>query len=396
MTPAVPFRQRIAAFLSTDFVKVSLVTAAWWLVIFCAANYSVFRFGNERIPDVSRTGTSFLLLPFFNYDAGWYWKIATTGYTHAIGPINAFYPGFPLSVRFLHAIAHVNPVAAGYFLNFASTILATSALYLLALDFTKKNRDTAWNAIFLFLFFPFAFFLSAFYSEALFCALSFSAFYLARTRRWLRSCLLLAALTAVRLPGLIVVAAVFVEYLDSINWRLRNLTPKILCFILAPLGFVAYGCFLYVQTGDFWGMFHAYQSNEWGYQQFNPNVFQTIGQEITRIVQTVVQQPPHWTAIAVNYAIPFGFWLLFAFVTATSFKKIPKSYAFLLIASLLMFIINGNFVSANRYVLTLFPVYLVVAVWCNDKPRIYSFVFGTSALMLGIFLLLFSNGMWVA
>lgn len=389
-------RDRLAVCRRNDLVKVWLFTTIWWALIFVAANYALARLGTVRLADIERTGAHSFLMPFFNFDAGWYWGIATQGYGHSVWSMLAFYPLYPELTKVVHEVFHLNVLMAGFFLNYLATCIAAVVLYLLTLDLTKGAKEKAWNTVALFLFFPTSFFLVAFYTEALFCALSFSAFYLARKRKWLYSCLLVALLTAVRLPGLIVALAVAVEYFDSIGWRLRAIGREALLLLLMPLGFLAYGWLLLRQTGDFFGMIHAYQSGMWDYQKFNLNIVATLYQEVRFVLSTLYHHVQGWEPIFFNAAVPLVFWIGFLAIVVAAYRKLPVSYVVLVAMSLLVFVINGNLVSVNRYVLPLFPVFIVAGSWLQSRPRAFSLVLAGSSLWLGIFLFLFANGIWVA
>jgi hypothetical protein len=50
--------------------------------------------------------------------------------------------------------------------------------------------------------------------------------------------------------------------------------------------------------------------------------------------------------------------------------------------------------SSNRYVLVLFPIYILMAVWADKKPefeKIYTII---SVLLLALYIILFVNNYW--
>ena len=82
---------------------------------------------------------------------------------------------------------------------------------------------------------PAAFFLHVFYGKALFLALSLWAYLFALKRNWIGVGILLALLTAARLPALLVIGLCGLEYLHSYSWNLKKAFNKnILWFLLAP------------------------------------------------------------------------------------------------------------------------------------------------------------------
>lgn len=89
---------------------------------------------------------------------------------------------------------------------------------------------------------------------------------------------ILALLTAARLPSLLIIGLCALEYLRSYGWSIKKAFNKhLLWFLLAPLGFIAYALYLYILHGNALGMFSAYDATtDWAYQVFNPNIIETI------------------------------------------------------------------------------------------------------------------------
>jgi hypothetical protein len=110
-----------------------------------------------------------------------------------------------------------------------------------------------WWVIALLLTSPAAFFLHMFYAEALFCAVVFWAYLLPCVGGGRHMGILLAISTAARLPAVLFVGLCMLEYWRALGWRIRAAcNPNALWLLLAPLGFVAYGLFLYWFGATFW------------------------------------------------------------------------------------------------------------------------------------------------
>jgi len=327
---------------------------------------------------------------FAAYDGGWYYSVAVHGYPAEGSAANAFYPLFPLLVSGAKVV-HVDTVMFGVALNTLLTGTSAAFLFLLGRDYfggQERARDSVWW----FLFFPTAFFLVMLYSEALFCALSFAAFYFARKRRWWAAGVCLALVTAVRFPGLIVAGAVAVEYLAS-RWergRLR-LDRQAWWFALAPLGFAVYAWFAYARYRDPLMMFHAYSLGEWPYQHLNPNIMATVWNQVHVVVGNITGTGG-WQEPLMSLAM----WLGAVALTAYGARKLPISYTAYSVITLLVIVANDNFVSVNRYLLPLFPIFLLLTKLTQDKHIPRAPLLGVSAALMGFWLLLFVNGYWVA
>lgn len=97
------------------------------------------------------------------WDGGWYLDIAQNGYPAGLddGQSFAFFPGFPLAIRFVGGVTGVSYPTAGV----AVALLA--AVLLWALSRRLAGEDFADRAVGLFCFFPGSFALSMAYSEPL-------------------------------------------------------------------------------------------------------------------------------------------------------------------------------------------------------------------------------------
>lgn len=335
-----------------------------------------------------------LVTSFTTWDAGYYLDIARNGYGKLKSAKPAYYPLFPLLIRGLSKITSLNLLVSAAIINTIAVYWAIFFLFWLACDFCK-SKQLAWRVVFLFLFFPSAFFLTAIYTEALFCALAFGAFYFARKRHWLVASLFLAPLTALRLPGLLVAAAVFVEYLSSHQFKLRRLKTDLGWFFLAPVGFLLYVAFLKLAFNDSLMFKHAYNYNVgWQYQVFNLNIASTVVHEILGIGKALLTGTSAWNDHFFDRIIAFGAWVGALVLGLVGIKKLPASYTFLVFASLVLFALNSNFTSVNRYILPLFPIYLVLIDCFKQRLTAYSLLLATSATVMGVMATLFFNGHW--
>nr|WP_202889575.1 mannosyltransferase family protein [Actinopolymorpha rutila] len=196
---------------------------------------------------------------FWHFD-----RIATFGY-FAPGwstPIEAFFPGFPMTLR-LGVLVGIPTVVGGLLVSFVAGGVAAVALARLA--------DREWGpgagryAAAMWMLAPPAIFLAAPYTEALFLALAIPAWLSARRGTWWLAAVLAAGACTVRVSGIFLVVALAVEFLTS-GRRKQLLDGLWLALPAVPvLGYMAY---LYANTGDWLRWYHA-QSQEW-YRGFTP------------------------------------------------------------------------------------------------------------------------------
>ena len=350
-------KQKTLAFTHTQLGQALLATLIWQLAMTFIGYYFM------------RSG---ILAHTMLYDAGWYVNIIEHHYLGS--PASpAFYPLFPLIIGAVQFVTfHLIPLSViGFVVNTIFLWLAVYVLLVLAKEFHIKR--TYLVPLFMFMA-PAALFLHMFYTEPLFIMLSVWAYVFALRRQWLYVGILLALLTATRLPGLLIVGLTGLEFLRAYKWNIkRALNPKILYFLLAPLGFVLYGIYLYFRRGDFLAMMHAYSaSNDWVYYHFNPNFIHTLARISKATLEAFVGARPFNFDIYVNHFLPiFTITLIVPASLYLIFKVKDKGIPLGVVgfASIIMFSINNHVVSAHRYALACFGVYIVMALIYESKRR---------------------------
>lgn len=330
----------------------------------------------------------FLLYPFGNFDGVYYLLIAAKGYTVNAG----FFPLFPLSIHIAtFPFKNILPFAPIQYLT--ATILVSTYFIagliifykLIKLDY--KENVAIWSIIFL-LIFPTSFFYATIYSESLFILLSLLAFYLARKKRWFFAGVMGSLLSATRLVGIALWPALLYEYFKE---EKNKLTIKVLPLLLVPLGLLGY-MFYNLRT---WGnplYFIQAQGNFANNRSVNAIVL--FPQTLFRYIKILFTVKPNiyewWVAF---FELSFFVFALTLFYVAWK-KKIRISY---LIFGILCFLIpasSGTFSGIPRYIVTIFPIFISLALIKNKFFKIvYSVI---SIILLFIFFMLFSKGYFIA
>lgn len=308
-----------------------------------------------------------------NWDGGHYFRLAAYGYRAAAPDDFRFFPLFPMLLGALHWLGF-GLVTGGMLLNAVAAGVATVVLYLLAIDYCQDARK-AERAVLLFLLFPSSYFLAANYTEALFCALGFTALWLARRRQWLPATVLLGLMTAMRPTAFCFALAVFAEYLSWKRFSWRGIDRHILTFALAPVGLVAHMAYLHFRWGDALLFLHSQIQGPRIHFSFNllrPLWKMATGAAIAGQYGLWVEAIYFWTAL--------GCTLVGLIVLVHAARRLPFSYTVLLASSLLLILSIGTLESANRYVLPLFPLYLVLASELSTA-RFRAWIAASTALM---------------
>lgn len=178
---------------------------------------------------------------FLQWDVAHFAAIAEHGYANGEpsgAPLAAFFPGFPMLMRLLHAVG-IGYVLAGVLISLVASGFAGIALARLAEHEFPVLRRQGSKAALLWFAAPVGVFLAAPYTEALFCALAFPAWLNARKGRWVHASVLVALSCTVRISGVFLAVALAVEFLTSRKRDWRRL-PWLALPAIPVLGFFAY------------------------------------------------------------------------------------------------------------------------------------------------------------
>lgn len=317
------------------------------------------------------------------WDALHYLDIARDGYS--ADPERRFLivwlPLFPWLTRAL-AVLVGDVHLAGLLVSGVSYTAALVLLHrLVRLDFPAPvaERTTLYLAIF-----PTAYFLHAAYTEALFLALVLGSFYAARSGRWAWAGALggLASFTRITAFGL--VPALLVEYLLQNDWRRRKLDVDVLWLGLVPLGFALYMLVAWVELGDPLAFLEVAQD-----RHFKTLAAPWVG--IERVWASAQGAGPRWMLILALYDIGLG--LAALLLGLVGILRLRASYSVFWLVAWANFGFNSWWVSTARYLVALFPAFLLLALWGERRWVHWSLCafFGGSYILL---MLLYVQGHW--
>ena len=364
----------------------------WWQATAPGpCHFELARNGWTTIPPLADQGPAFPLVGVWQrWDACWYTKIATFGYERGVDSVN-FWPLFPLLTglagRLLGgAMALGGLVVAGV----AYVVAMTGLRRLVAIDFDDEIALTTVVAISIF---PTAFFFFAPFTEALFLACAVWTILAARRRIWLLAAIagLLAALT--RIQGVFLVLPLAWE--AFIAWREmrplpvdRRRTAAVVGSIVAVLApAIGFAGFL-VASSAIAGQTPLQTQEAWGGTNFHPP-------------WDVVDVSWRW---AVDHHDPLQLLnlatlVLFGLVATVGLRQVPFAYSLYAIPQIAILatrIQPTPLTSTARYLLVVFPVFVVLAL---VPPRWRWLRFGwavTSIMLLGLLVADFVRGNYVA
>lgn len=339
-----------------------------------------------------------LLTSWNHWDAQRYVNVALYGYKSVDD--TPFFPLLPLLIKGLALLfGNHGYLAAGMIISNGALLGTLFVLYQLATD--TLGEEVGRRTILYLCIFPTAFFFFAAYNESLFLLLTCGSFLAMRRQKWWLAGVLglLAALT--RSAGVMLALPFLYEVWMSRTlpatsdpapglWKqLWQLVPRALPVLLMPLGTIAYSVFCWLTFGNPFS-FAAVQIH-WG----RVTTWPWVG-PIYALIELFYVQPfgsfieAH---LLLDMAATFGFIAL----TIVCWRKLRPGYALWMSLLVLYMLINPALYqhdmlqSTQRFVLEMFPGFIVLAALSLRHPRLHSacmlaFPF-LQALMAALFVL---------
>jgi hypothetical protein len=325
------------------------------------------------------------------WDSVYYYSIAAKGYRAKIA---MFFPLYPGLIAILGKLTK-EYVLGGLLVSWVSIFVGLIYFYkLLKLDYEEK---VARRTLLYLLLFPTAFFFLSYYTEALFFMLSVMSFYFARTNRWWLAGIFGFFTALTRLVGIALFPILLLEYLVRREFSMKKIKTDILSALLIPAGLFIYMVYLYYKFGNILAFKTAYQLGWTERANLEPNLFLTLARGILRLVNSFLAITKGLLVEPYLHDFIFlSFMFLAIVLIAIGYKFYKIRLSYLLYGSLLIAIplLSGVFESMNRYVLVIFPVFIVLGLMGKNKifGRIYILV-SSSALIFS--LIAFANKYWV-
>ncbi len=379
------------------------------LLIFAAAILGDTFLPTEPGHWVADPNSPFLSL-WAKWDSQWYIQIARDGYWFQPLQMSnvAFFPLYPLSVRVLATFLGGNLVLAGFVLSNLAFCLALVFLYRLAeLELTDpdapkgdEGRAAARRTVYYLAFFPTAFFFSTVYTESLFLLLSVATIYFARRRRWVLAAAAGILAAATRNLGVVLWALVMWEWLRCQGWRVtkihraqtwRNLWsgikanwPEAIIVAAIPLGLLLYMAFLQINFAR--PMAFVEVQAAWGRQNIGPVA--VVSRELRAMTALTLTQSN------LSRLLNVGTFLAVLAMVPFIWRRLGEGYA-LYVLIFLLAPASSALQSMIRYVLPLFPVFILLG-WWGRRPVLDRALLVTFAVLLGVLTTIFANWVFVA
>lgn len=336
----------------------------------------------DGLPAYSVFPTDTLLGVWQRWDAVHHLNLARLGYSGVSEGDSVFYPLYACLTRVVTWLLESDYVVGGLVVSTVAATVTLACLYRLVdrrYGFTSARWAVAALAIY-----PTAFFLIAPYTESLFLALTLGAFLAAYERRWWLAGILGALASLTRGPGLFTSAA-----LCWIAWRQWRMTAP-----SSPGRWVAQvvaGLVLPVSGGLAFGLWRIRA----GFAPMSDVLRNYSGLEMTDPISglafalaQLITTPDLPVLLDVSSAFLF-LGLTAAMVVNRRWQQ--GEWLIYVVANLAVFLSKRSLIASSlqslaRYVLVLFPGFIVVGDWLSRRgPRLrfaYSVISGTLLLIL--------------
>lgn len=369
-----------------EYKRVIVIFLFWWVIINIFSLLSLNRFNlkgdtayNWIDPQkfLQNQNWDFISL-HARWDSFWYLNIAQNGYSLGDNPEGlyniVFFPLYPLLIKLLSFLTAGNFVLSGWLLSSLFLLLTLFYFFKLVKEFHPEINP--YLPIIFLLIFPTAFFLNAIYTESLFLFLSLAAFYYGLKKKFLPAGIFGFFASLTRATGILLFIPLIWEYLKNNRFKLKSVFElKILPIFLVPLGTFSFFLYHYLKFGNFF-LFFKIQKN-WG------RAFFTL-------------EKGHFDFFShpaiVNFVLDV-FFIVFALIMLYFvFRKLRTSYGLYMLLTIVVPLSTGTFMSIGRYILVLFPIYILLASTKNQYfQQAWAFI---SILFFALYTILFVNNYW--
>lgn len=318
----------------------------------------------------------FLVDAWIRFDAAHLLAIAKFGYL-SLPPENLMYfPLFPWLTRQLSLVTFGEVTVAGLFLSTISALIALILFYKLVMVITNDSGLARWT-IAIWAVFPTSFFLFAPYTDSLFMCFTFGCFLSLRSDKWFLASLLAGLACMTRAQGVILLIPMTYLTVKSIFSRtLTGLGWKIISIAVVFLFWAAF--LLWRNVNGEAGLFSSYSNYSeltladpiLAFRQSVTRLFTEGDLRILADLLSVILFGSLFIKMVLteNYRKEFDL-ILYCFFTYLSFIVWQSD-------------IVSPYQSITRYVLSLFPLFIILANWVKNLPVLGQRIYLSISLML--------------
>jgi hypothetical protein len=348
-----------------------------------------------------------LFNPWGHWDGVWYIKIATSGYADGDGS-TAFFPLYPMLLRYVGVVMHGNLLITGIVI---SLLCYAGSVYLLwrlvRMDF---DEQLASRAVIYLAIGPLSFFLQAVYTESLFLLLTLACFVFAREGRWRLAGVMGLLATLTRSTGVLLLIPMAYYYYEKRGWKLKKTDSHVANMLMVVEGLLVWMTYLALAFGK--PLSFSTAQKQWERHFGAPNYTVTkavvatvwgmrkvISAEYYRWLWEAPRPGSEYSNLATN-VLNLAFLIAAALLLWYGARRLPRAYSWYALASLAYPLFFPSkyvpLMSYPRFTLTVFPLYVALALYTMDRPRTHKVVVAVGVVLLIVFTGKFAIFSWVA
>jgi Gpi18-like mannosyltransferase len=305
---------------------------------------------------------------FSRFDGLWYLKIARDGYFFDPSRQSsiAFAPLFPMLMRLVGGVFGSSDAAfvmAGILISIFSLLVALIFICATTRELfgDRAARRTAWYVLIC----PGTLYLSAVYPMSLMVAIGAASLWYARHERWRLACAIGMLAPLARPDGILLLFPLFLE-----AGRSKQVYRRHLCLLVIPL-------MSGVWLGAQWIAFGTPLAFIEAQKMWEPSPFITVVHSSRAV-------------------LILGIAAFFVLLTVLGWFRLPMSFSLYSSLFLMVMLTSGRLWSLPRFVVILFPCFMLLAQLGTRWKWLHVFYIVSAALLAAIFALRFSLGLWVA
>jgi hypothetical protein len=348
-----------------------------------------------------------LFNPWAHWDGVWYIKIATSGYADGDGS-TAFFPLFPMLLRYVGVVLDGNLLISGIVISllcYAGSVWLLHRLVKRDFDESIASRAVIYLAIG-----PLSFFLQAVYTESLFLLLTLACFVFAREGRWRLAGVMGLLATLTRSTGVLLLIPMAYYYYERRGWKLRKTDSHVANLLMVVEGLLVWMTYLALAFGKPLAFSSAQSQWERGFGAPNYTVTKAITATVWGLRKVISAEYYRWlweaprpgseySNLATNF-LNLAFFIAAALLLWYGARRLPGAYSWYALAALAYPLFFPSkyvpLMSYPRFTLTVFPLYVALALYTRDRPRAHKVVVALGIVALIVFTGKFAIFSWVA
>ncbi len=326
-----------------------------------------------------------------NFDGMHYLELAKYWYGSVYTNYHyAFFPVYPWLIRTFNFFNSY--LATG--LVFSHIFLIFSLYFLYRLIIFDSSSKVAKSTILVMLLFPTSFFFGSVYTESFFLFLSVLTFYCARKNNFFLAAIFASIASATRITGIFLLPALMIEFYLANKSNIKSMitNPKVLSLLIAPIGLWEYLQYQYLKTGDY--LFFIHQQPGFGANRAVDKLI-LIHQVFFRYFKMMIFVD-HTSLTFITVLIEFLIAAIFFILCLLAIKKIRLSYTVYCLLSFALPTLTGTFSSMPRYVLVLFPLFIILGDWYqHQNPKVQKIYQAVNIVFSLICVAFFTRGYFI-